>query len=85
MKVCGADLGDWANGGYVDVLWGVGPIVRNECGIWGQNYVTLFLGNEMSAGLHSRNLLLVLECLLSYLPNRRVLLYCFCVSVNQEN
>ena len=33
MKVCGAALGDWSNGGYVDVLWGVGPIVRNERGI----------------------------------------------------
>ena len=26
-------------------------------GIWGQNYVTLFLGSETSAGLHSRNVI----------------------------
>ena len=85
MKVCGVALGEWANGGKVDVIWGVGPIVRNECEIWGQTYITLFQENEMSAGLHSRNLLLLLECLLLYLPNRRVPLYCFCVGVNQEN
>ena len=37
------------------VLWGVGPILRNERGhrdkiMCGQNYVALFQGSEMSAG-----------------------------------
>ena len=32
------------------VLWGVGPILSNGCGHWGQNYVALFQGSEMSAG-----------------------------------
>ena len=48
--MCGASLADWANGGSVDVfftygmilvLWGVGPILRNGYGIYGQNYVAL--------------------------------------------
>ena len=32
------------------VLWGVGPILKNGCGHWGQNYVALLQGSEMSAG-----------------------------------
>ena len=32
------------------VLWGVGAILRNECGHREQNYVALFQGSEMSAG-----------------------------------
>ena len=44
------------------VLSGVGPILKNGCGIRGQNYVALFQESEMSAGLHSRNLILGLEC-----------------------
>ena len=40
------------------VLCGVGPILRNGCGYWGKNYVALFQGSEMSAGSHSRNLIL---------------------------
>ena len=39
--VCGASLGDWANGGYVDVLFTCGecgfsyfgPVLRSGCGI----------------------------------------------------
>ena len=38
------------------------PILRNGCGIWGKNYVVLFQENEVPAGLHSRNLILDLEC-----------------------
>ena len=37
------------------VLLGVGRILRNVYGTKGQNYVALFAGIEMSAGLHSRN------------------------------
>ena len=63
-------LDDWANGGYVDgllqcselVLWGVCCILRNEYGIYGQNYVALLKESKMSAGLHSGNLILVIEC-----------------------
>ena len=29
VRVCGAPLDGWANGGYVLVLWGVGPIRRS--------------------------------------------------------
>ena len=56
------------------VLWGVGPIIRYGFGISRQNYVALFQENEMSAGLHSRNLILGSECFLSYLLSERVLL-----------
>ena len=40
------------------VLWGVGAILENEYGIQGQNYVALLQGSDMSAGFHSRNLIL---------------------------
>ena len=30
------------------VLWGLGPIVRNGCGHWGQYYIALFQESEMS-------------------------------------
>ena len=33
------------------------PFPRNAHGIWRQNYVVLFPGSEMSAGLHSSNLI----------------------------
>ena len=42
LRVFGASLGDWFNGGYVDIysrvvsvvlfLWGVGPILKNGYG-----------------------------------------------------
>ena len=56
------------------VLRGVGPILRNGCGIWGQNYIALFQENKMSAGLHSRNLILSLKCCSSFLSSKRVIL-----------
>ena len=56
------------------VLRGVGPILRNGCGIWGQNYVALFQENEMSAGLQSKNLILSFKCFSSFLPSERVIL-----------
>ena len=40
------------------VLWGVGAILENEYGIQGQNHVALLQGSDMSAGFHSRNLIL---------------------------
>ena len=40
-------------------------------------YVALFQENEMLAGLHSKNLILGLECFLPYLPNGRVPLIVF--------
>ena len=40
------------------VLCGVGAILGNGYGIQGQNYVTLLLGSEMSAGFHYRILIL---------------------------
>ena len=43
----------------VYVLWGIGSIPRVEYGIKGQDYVALIRGNEMLAGLHSRNLYFV--------------------------
>ena len=38
------------------------PILRNGCGIRRQNYVALFQENEMSVGLHPRDLILGLQC-----------------------
>ena len=40
----------------MSVLCAVGPIPKNAYGIQGKNYVALFPGSEMPAGLHSRNL-----------------------------
>ena len=70
FSVCGALLGDSANGGYVDVsvtsvvslhivlvLWGSGLILGNGYGILEQNCVVLLQESEISAGLHSRNLI----------------------------
>ena len=37
---------------------GVGAILRNECGIQGQNYVTLLQRSEMTAEFHYRNWIL---------------------------
>ena len=67
------------------VLWGVGPILTNECRIWGQNYVALFQDNEMSAWLHSRNLILGLEfffffCFIYPVEEFSLLLLCWCQS-----
>ena len=39
-------------------LWGISPILGNGYGILGQYYIALFQGSEMSAGLHSRDLIL---------------------------
>ena len=44
--------------GMVLVLWGVGPILGNGNGIWGQNHFALLQGSEISAELHTRNLIL---------------------------
>ena len=49
-------------GELVLVLWGVGPVLRNGYGIYGQNDVTLLKGNEISAGLHFRNSILNTNC-----------------------
>ena len=43
------------------VLWGVG-VIWTGYEIQGQNYVALLQGSEMSAGFHSRNLILGIEC-----------------------
>ena len=40
------------------VLWEVAAIPGNGYGIQGQNCVALLQGSEMSAGVHSRNLIL---------------------------
>ena len=40
------------------VLWEVAAIPRNGYGNQGQNCVALLQGSEMSAGFHSRNLIL---------------------------
>ena len=37
---------------------GVGGLLENECGIQGQNYVTLLKGSETTAGFHYRNQIL---------------------------
>ena len=42
----------------VVVLRGVGPILGNGYGVSGQYYAALFQGNEMSLGLHCKNLML---------------------------
>ena len=67
------------------VLSGVGPILKNGCGIRGQNYVALFQESEMSAGLHSRNLILGLECFFALFTQWKNSAYCFCIGVNQGN
>ena len=45
----------FACGELVLVFWAVDPILRNR-------YVVLLQENETSAGLHSRNLILGIEC-----------------------
>ena len=42
---------------------GVGAILRNGCGIQGQNYVTLLHGSKMTAGFHYRNWILCINLL----------------------
>ena len=44
------------------VLWEDAAILGSGYGIQGQNYVALLQGSEMSAGFHSRNLILGIEC-----------------------
>ena len=44
------------------VLWEVDVILRKGYGIQGQNYVVLLQGSEKSAGIHSRNLILDIQC-----------------------
>ena len=46
----------------VKVRWGVDAILGNGYGILGQNYVALFQQSEKSAGFHSRNLILSIQC-----------------------
>ena len=61
------------------------PVQRNGCGIWGQNHVELFQENKMSAGLHSRNLIVGLECVFALSTQWKSFPNCFCVGVNQDN
>ena len=72
--VCGAPwANEWANVDSVDFFFTygeygvslkkVGPILGNGYGIYGQIYVALLQGSEMSemsAGLHCRNIILAL-------------------------
>ena len=44
---------------------------------FGTNYVPLLQENEMLAGLHSRNLILGLECFFGFLPSERFFLIVF--------
>ena len=44
------------------VLWGISRILGNVYRIQRQNYVALLQGSEMSAKLHSSNLILGTEC-----------------------
>ena len=44
------------------VLLGVSSILKNGCGCQGQKYVAKFSESEMSAGLHSWNLILAIKC-----------------------
>ena len=60
--MCGAPLDDCANAALcmlksysrvvsvVLIPWGVGPILRDRCGIYAKKYVVLLEGSEMSAG-----------------------------------
>ena len=58
FSVWGTTLDDWANGGSVEVsvhmvrivlvVWVVDVILGNGYGIWGQSYVWLLHGSEMS-------------------------------------
>ena len=64
------------------ILWGAGLFLRNGYGILGQNYVALFQESEMSAGLHSRNLILGLECFFALSIQWKGSPCCFCVGVN---
>ena len=45
------------------ILWGLGPILRNGCEIYSfiHSFIHSFI-REMSAGLHSRNLILRIHC-----------------------
>ena len=70
FSVCGVPLDDWANGGYVDVLFTCGECHLSSFGSWScwgvgmglidKNYVLLFQVSQMSAGWHSRNLILAI-------------------------
>ena len=53
--MCGVPLDDWLNGSYIDVLlkrvvsvvlvrWGVGPILRNGYGGYGQKLCSIASG-----------------------------------------
>ena len=46
----------------VNILWGVDAVLGNGYGIQEQNYVALLQGSEKSAGFHSRNLILDIQC-----------------------
>ena len=43
------------------VLRKVGPVLGTWIGMWEQNYVALLQGSEISAGLHSRNLIIMFK------------------------
>ena len=51
----------------------------------GVEYVALFQENEMLAGLHSKNLILGLECFFALSTQLKSSPYCICVGANQEN
>ena len=44
------------------VLWGVGPILRNGCGIRDKKYDALRQESDMSAERQSRNLIVGIDC-----------------------
>ena len=44
------------------VLLGVDPVLRSRCGIEWKKYVALFQVSKISAGWHSRNLMLAIDC-----------------------
>ena len=44
------------------VLLGVDPVLRSRCGIEWKKYVALFQVSKISAGWHSRNLILAIDC-----------------------
>ena len=53
-------LYDWSyfSHGEYGFLWEDAAILGSGYGIQGQNYVALLQGSEMSAGFHSKNLIL---------------------------
>ena len=60
--MCEVPLDDWANGGSVDVFFTYGEFCFSSMEIQGQNCVALLQGSKMSADLHSRSLILGMNC-----------------------